>query len=90
VPEPTIAEPPIPILENAWLTHYDTSEDDHYSQAGDLFRLMSESQKVQLAANIADGLVHAESSVQERLLKQFPKADYDYANRVRRAIDQLN
>jgi len=89
MPEPTVAEPPMPILENAWITRYDTGEDDHYSQAGDLFRLMNESQKDQLAGNIADGLVHANSSVQARLLEQFAKADEDYANRVRKAIDQL-
>jgi len=90
VPQPTVAEPPMPILENAWVTRYDTSEDDHYSQAGDLFKLMNESQKLQLATNIADGLVHAEGSVQERLLAQFAKADADYANRVRNAMDQLS
>ena len=89
-PEPTVAEPAMPILENAWMTRYDTHEDDHYSQAGDLFKLMNESQKDQLAANIADGLVHAESSVLERLLGQFAKADADYANRVRSALGQLS
>jgi len=89
VPNPAVAEPPMPILENAWVTRYDTNEDDHYSQAGNLFKLMNESQKEQLAANIADGLVHANSSVQARLLEQFAKADDDYANRVRKAIDQL-
>jgi len=90
VPEPTIGEPPMPILENAWLRRYDSSEDDHYSQAGNLFRLMSETQKDQLATNIADGLVHAEKSVQERLLGQFSKADANYANRVRIAMSQLS
>lgn len=86
VPEAAVSEPPMPILENAWMTRFETSEDDHYSQAGNLFRLMDESQKNQLASNIADGLIHAETSVQERILAQFAMADPDYAERVKMAM----
>lgn len=88
VPEPSVSEPPIPILEKAWITRYETNEDDHYSQAGNLFRLMSESQKEQLASNIAEGLVQAKSSVQERMLAQFAMLDDDYAERVKAAMSK--
>jgi catalase len=79
----------MPVEENSWLNRYDTSADDHYSQAGDLFRLMNQSQQSQLAMNIAEGLVHATGSVQERILAQFAKADPDYAVQVSNAIALL-
>jgi len=71
------------------LTRYDTSGDDHYSQTGDLFKLMDASQRDQLAGNIANGLAHATDSVKERMLAQFSKADSDYASRVTSAMAGL-
>jgi catalase len=89
VPEPSVAEPPMPVLDATWITRYGLPEDeDHYSQAGDLFRLMDETQKVRLATTIAEGLVQAGKSVQQRMLAQFAKADEDYAERIRLAMAQ--
>ncbi len=85
-PDSTVAEPPMPVEQSAWINRYDTDGDDHYSQAGALFRIMDDSQKDQLAANIAGGLVHATGSVQERMLAQFKAADEDYAARVHAKI----
>ena len=83
-PNPTVAEPPMPVAKNAWITCFDTvGVDDYYQQAGDLFRLMNDSQKTQLTTTIAEGLVHASSSAQQRMLAQFAKADTDYANRIK-------
>lgn len=83
VPDPSFAEPPMPMLENAWIERYGLSADeDYYSQAGSLFRLMDESQKVQLTTAIAEGLVHASQSARQRVIEQFRKADPDYAERV--------
>ncbi|HIO96426.1 MAG TPA: catalase, partial [Leucothrix sp.] len=62
-------------------------DEDHYTQAGDLFRLMNESQKSQLTTTIASGLIHASDSVKERMLAQFDKADSNYASRVKEAMD---
>ena len=81
-PDSTVAEPPMPVEQSAWINRYDTDEDDHYSQAGALFKIMDDSQKDQLAANIAGGLAHATGSVQQRMLAQFRAADEDYAERV--------
>lgn len=87
VPLPTIEEPPMPILEDAWIQRYDIAEDeDHYSQAGDLYRLMNESQKEQLTTTIAGGLKCASESAQMRMLMQFAKADEDYAKRIKEAM----
>jgi len=90
VPEPRVAEPPMPLEENAWLGRHGLGDDeDHYSQAGDLFRLMNESQRQGLARAIAEGLVHAGESVQQRMLDQFARADAEYAARVEAAMEQL-
>lgn len=82
-PDASVTEPPMPILGEAWLKAYDTQDDDNFSQAGDLFRLMSDDQKDQLTSNIADGLSHANAHIQERMLAQFNAADPDYAARIK-------
>lgn len=81
-----VAEPPMPVETDAWINRYNTDEEDHYSQAGDLFRLMTEDQKQQLVNNIAGGLRQASDSAQVRMLAQFEQADPDYANRVKAAL----
>ena len=81
-PQPEVAEPPMPILGEAWVKAYDTQSEDNFTQAGDLFRLMSDDQKNQLANNIAGGLRQANKSIQERMLAQFGQADPDYKARV--------
>ena len=85
-PVAEVAEPPMPVETDAWINRYSIDEEDHYSQAGDLFRLMNEDQKNQLANNISGGLKQATQSVQERMLAQFEKADPDYAKRVKNAL----
>ena len=76
----------MPILGQAWVKAYDAQDEDNFSQAGILYRIMNDDQKYQLARNIADGLSQATASVQERMLAQFKAADPDYAERVRKAL----
>ncbi len=78
--------PPMPVLEDAWIGHHDQSEEDYYSQAGDLFRLMSDDQKAQLVGNIAGGLSQATKSVKARMVEQFTKADPDYGRLIQAAL----
>jgi catalase len=82
-PSPEYTEPPLPILENAWIKAYDTQSNDNFTQAGDLYRLMNEGQKQQLVNNIADGLIHASKSAQDRMIEYFSNADQDYGNRIK-------
>ncbi len=89
VPDQQFAEPPMPLLDAAWVKAYSQDAEDYYQQAGDLFRVMSEDQKNQLAGNIAGGLVQATDSAQQRMLAQYRKADPDYAARVEQAMQQL-
>ncbi len=85
VPDSNFQEPPLP-LEEVWVKAYDTQAEDNFTQAGDLFRLMSDSQKDQLAQNIAGGLCQASDSIQARMLEQFAAADPDYAKRVKQYL----
>jgi len=88
-PASQLAAPPLPLLEDAWVKAYDQSEEDYYTQAGDLFRLMNEDQKRQLVHNIAEGLAQANSSIQGRMLAQFSKADPEYASLVQAEMSKL-
>ncbi|ALP53021.1 catalase [Candidatus Tenderia electrophaga] len=89
MPDSQLTAPPMPVEGDAWIKSYDTAEDDYYTQPGNLFRLMHDDQKQQLTSNIADGLVHATTAVQERMLAQFAKADPDYAARVKQAMTRI-
>lgn len=85
-PVPEVAEPPMPLLGDACKA-YDTSEEDHYTQAGDLYRLMHESQKQQLINNIVGGLCQASTAAQQRMVGYLKRADADYGSRVEGALN---
>jgi catalase len=76
----------MPLEQDAWLDTYDNRDEDNYSQAGELYRIMSEDQKQQLVSNIADGLSQATKDVQEAMFVQYDLADSDYGKRVRKAV----
>jgi len=57
-------------------------ENDYYSQAGDLFRLMSENQKQILTTNIANALKGVPEFIVYKQIEHFYNADEDYAKRV--------
>jgi len=86
VPAPQVAVPPMPVLQDAWIGYHDQSQEDYYSQAGALFRIMNDSQKQQLFNNIAGGLSKANADIQTRMLVQFAKADPAYAAGVQQAL----
>jgi catalase len=78
-------EPPLRVAAGDLAAH-DRRDEDNFSQAGALFRLMSPALQRQLCATIAGGLVHAESSVRERMLAQFRAADGKYGAGVLEAL----
>ena len=63
---------------------------DDYSQAGALFRIMTEDQQQHLANNIAGSLGQASQEVQERMFTHFDKCDRQYGRMVRDAVTALN
>ena len=88
VPDSSVKEPSLAFSDGI-IDRYDTREEDNYSQAGDLFRIMSENQKEQLASNIAGGLSQATESVQKRMLEHFRKADEEYGSRVEAKLNSI-
>jgi len=74
-------EPPLKISGDA--DHYDHKEgNDDYSQAGDLYRLMSPEQKDQLIGNIVGAMEMVPEEIQRRQVEHFTKADSEYGKRV--------
>ena len=62
--------------------HDHRSDNDYYSQAGNLFRLMNQEQKDLLTSNIAAALGGVPSSIAERQIDHFRKADPAYGEGV--------
>ena len=81
-------EPPIKFGSGV-LDRFDHRIDnDDYSQAGQLFNIMSESQKSQLISNIKDSLGGARKDIRQRMLKHFDLADPNYGDLVRKAFEK--
>lgn len=87
-PSPEFLAPPMPVEERAWIKPHSQDHEDYFSQAGDLYRVMNESQKDQLADNIAGGLSQATDSARDRMLVQYGKADPEYRKRVEAALQR--
>jgi catalase len=69
---------------------YDTrATDDHYTQAGNLFRLLSSDEQRHLIENIAGALSGADATIQDRQIGHFLKADPAYGHGVAEAIRAL-
>lgn len=84
-PDDTVTPPPLR-LEEAWIKPHSQDDEDHFSQAGDLYRSMPDDAKSRLATTIAGGLSQANESVQQRVVAFLAKADDDYAARVSKAM----
>ncbi len=82
-----LKEPPLKICGDA--DRYDQGNDD-YSQAGDLYRLMTEDKKMLLIGNIVAALATVPRFIQERQLGHFYKADPDYGHRVAVGLNLLD
>ncbi|MEA9392544.1 catalase [Acerihabitans sp. TG2] len=78
---PSYAEPALNFSGAADRYDHRLDEDD-YSQAGDLFRLMSPQQKSQLLMNITRSMDSVSRDVQIRQVGHFLKADVDYGRGV--------
>jgi len=81
----SLDEPPLRITGDA--ARYDHRQgNDDYTQPGDLFRLMSTSQKQQLFGNIAAAMAGVPEEIVRRQLVHFQKADPAYAAGVAEAL----
>jgi catalase len=83
------AEPPLKICGEADRYDHRAGNDD-YTQAGDLFRLMSPSQQAQLFGNIAAAMAGVPEEIIQRQLVHFHKADPAYAAGAAKALGLRN
>lgn len=64
------------------------NHDDHYTQAGNLYRLMSEEEKARLVKNIVASLkLVTKEDIKLRQIEHFYKADPDYGTRVAEGLN---
>jgi len=85
VQDSSVKEPPLRISGDA--DRYDHRDgNDDYTQAGDLFRLMSADQQRQLFSNIAAAMKGVPEEIVRRQLAHFAKADTAYAAGVATAL----
>jgi catalase len=69
---------------------YDTrASDDHFTQAGNLFRLLTPEGKRNLIENIAGSLHQTDGATQDRQLGHFLKADPAYGQGVAEAMRRI-
>ncbi|MCM3125078.1 MULTISPECIES: catalase KatA [unclassified Mesobacillus] len=70
------------VAENAGYDHH-----DHYTQAGDLYRLMSEEERARLVANIVAAMKPVErDDIKLRQIGHFYKADPEYGTRIAQGL----
>lgn len=62
--------------------HFAYDDDDHYTQAGDLYRLLSPAEQADLVDNIVAAMKPVKPEIQERMLEHFRKADEAYGSRI--------
>jgi len=76
-----------PGLELGVAGRYDSrASDDHWTQAGNLFRLLTPEGQANLFANIAGAMASVPAEIQQRQLAHFARADEAYAAGVRAAL----
>lgn len=80
-------QPAMALGNDVWADHFNhRTDEDYYSQAGNLFRIMSSEQQQLLINNIVGSLKEATREVQERQLAHFLKADSAYGEGVKKGL----
>tara|TARA_R110000868_G_scaffold62202_2_gene188229 strand:- start:3630 stop:5081 length:1452 start_codon:yes stop_codon:yes gene_type:complete len=81
VEDPSVKEPPLTISGEVDRYNHRTGNDD-YTQAGNLFRLMSDAQKDALMTSIAGAMASVPEPIQRLQVSHFTKADPAYGSGV--------
>ena len=80
-------QPPPPYLFTGSIDRHDhRSDQDYFTQAGALYRLMSEAQKKLLTDNIVGAMKSVPAFIQERQVAHFKKADKEYGERIEKGL----
>ncbi len=84
--QPESKEPPLELYGPADHWSHREDDEDYYTQAGDLFRLMSKEQQQVLFENTARSVGGADLGVQKRHISNCLKADLQYGKGVAEAL----
>lgn len=69
---------------------YNSSDEDNFTQAGNLFRkVMNAEERQDLVDNIANHIIGAQDFLQDRAINNFTKADPEYGAGIRKSLDRL-
>lgn len=79
-------EPPLQIDGDADRYDHWVDNEDYYSQAGDLFRLMDEDARQRLIDNLVGAMKDVPHTIQVRQIGHFHKADSGYGERVAQGL----
>lgn len=83
----TFEDTPVPYAHVGGVSRYDhRSDEDYYSQAGALYRLMKPEQRQLLIDNIVGAMRSVPSFIQERQVGHFMRADKEYGEGVRKGL----
>ncbi|MFI3317814.1 MAG: catalase [Rikenellaceae bacterium] len=83
---PELKEPPQKLNGDAYTYNEREYDDDYFSQVGDLFRLMSDEQKMALFGNTARSMGDAEEKIKKRHIHNCTMADPSYGEGVAKAL----
>ncbi len=83
---PETAEPPLKIDGDADRYAYDSDENSDFIQAGNLYRLLGESEQNDLVANIVGSLKNASAEIQALQVSHFKKADVEYGSKIEKQL----
>ncbi len=82
------AQLPTP-LEGGLGRHNHRLDEDYFSQAGDLYRLMNEAQRTLLIGNIVGAMKSVPDFIQKRQVAHFKKADREYGARIEAGLSTV-
>lgn len=88
LPLPAPVPVPKPMYEKGELIRAPIKRTDDFTQAGERFRSLSAAEKEHLCDNIAVELVTCKSDIIRRVLGYFEKADKNFAQGVRKAMEK--
>jgi catalase len=86
IQDPSVKEPPLKINGDA--DHFDhwNGNEDYWTQPGNLYRLMTNDEKLRLFSNIIGAMQDVPREIQLRQVKHFYKADSAYGEGVARGL----
>lgn len=62
---------------------YNSEDEDNFSQAGELFRLLTEDKKVELIQNFANGIMDADLATKQLMVQHAFAADVQYGEMLK-------